>query len=113
MSETELFTETGYRFKWGESIPLLAKGVWVWRLDEQGQPHQIMFGCPCGDMDTHHGGMRVAGPGAWQWNGNVKRPTLRPSILNNPCGWHGYLVRGVLVLNAPTDEDWADRREEV
>lgn len=34
---------------------------------------------------------------SWEWNGDLDKPTLSPSILsrNGPCGWHGYLVDGV------------------
>ena len=36
----------------------------------------------------------------WQWNGNIERPTLSPSIgspgMNDtpPTGWHGFLQDG-------------------
>lgn len=36
-----------------------------------------------------------AGRREWTWDGNVKQPTLTPSILS-PNVWHGYLTRGRL-----------------
>lgn len=35
----------------------------------------------------------TAGDG-WKWNGSLTHATLTPSILNNCCGWHGYLTNG-------------------
>ena len=35
----------------------------------------------------------------WSWIGNLKEPTLSPSILHmkegNGCGWHGWLTAGI------------------
>ncbi len=39
---------------------------------------RLIFRCPgCGCLHAP----RVAGPGAWTWNGSLERPTLQPSIL--------------------------------
>lgn len=55
------------------------------------------FQCPCGCRSV--GGVKVAGVGAWQWNGSRDKPTVRPSVLlgdaaGNPH-WHGWLTDGV------------------
>jgi hypothetical protein len=34
---------------------------------------------------------------SWSWNGDLDRPTLRPSINCHGCGWHGGVLAGVLV----------------
>jgi hypothetical protein len=37
----------------------------------------------------------VEGSSAWDWDGNVAAPTLKPSIsIVGECGWHGYLTGG-------------------
>jgi hypothetical protein len=54
------------------------------------------FMCPCGcgergvvlfyKMDNHP---------AWNWDGNIDKPTLTPSIQRNTaCRWHGFLTAG-------------------
>lgn len=41
----------------------------------------------------------------WQWDGNIERPTLTPSINciaekdgkpTGGCGWHGFITQGVM-----------------
>lgn len=34
------------------------------------------------------------GTQGWVLTGSSDAPTLRPSILHRPCGWHGYLTAG-------------------
>jgi hypothetical protein len=54
--------------------------------------HEVWyFICPCGCGGL--GGVSIGGDG-WKWDGNEEQPTLSPSILLKPCGWHGYLVKG-------------------
>jgi hypothetical protein len=38
------------------------------------------------------------GTHGWTLSGQTDTPTLRPSILHLPCGWHGYLTDGVFSL---------------
>ena len=42
---------------------------------------------------------RIGGD-SWAWNGDLWKPTLRPSI-NHVDVWHGWLTNGVLSLNGP------------
>lgn len=43
------------------------------------------FWCPA--CDAPHA-VRVAGNGAWGWNGSTDAPTLTPSVFFNPPGAH-------------------------
>lgn len=74
------------------------------------KPAHLEFPCPLRPGQTCH--VRLAGGPAddgtrprWQWNGDLERPTLTPSInclSHNPqtgeryagCGWHGYITNG-------------------
>lgn len=75
-----------------------------------GERGRFSYGCPrggghCGSIVIGVG-EKPAGPKTWAWNGNVERPTLKPSInclSHNPknpsekyagCGWHGWVTDG-------------------
>lgn len=58
-------------------------------------PTRLQFLCPCGCGIV--AGIKVAGEGAWQWNGSLDKPTATPSILIDRGHWHGYLTDGVFV----------------
>ena len=30
----------------------------------------------------------------WEWDGNLEAPTLKQSLLNRCCGWHGHMQVG-------------------
>jgi hypothetical protein len=47
------------------------------KLRKQDGGHVVFF---CPGCNEHHQ-VRVAGPGAWEFNGNFERPTFGPSIL--------------------------------
>jgi len=55
---------------------------------------RLEFMCPCGN--DHLAGVRFqpAFQQGWKWDGDKEKPTVTPSILINPCGWHGYLTKG-------------------
>lgn len=59
--------------------------------------HGFNFRCPCGCKAV--GGVRIAGAGAWQWDGNREKPTVSPSVLlyadANQGHWHGWLRNGI------------------
>lgn len=61
------------------------------------KPAGFHFQCPCGCRSV--GAVKVAGPGAWTWNGSRDKPTVRASVLlhNQDMSphWHGYLTDGV------------------
>jgi len=76
----------------------------------QGSSGRLNFGCPrghgnCGSIIIGNG-FKPPGEKTWQWDGNVEKPTLTPSINcldrnpKNPkekyagCGWHAYLTNG-------------------
>ena len=66
--------------------------------DAEGlSPSGFHFQCPCGCRSV--GGVRVAGPNAWQWNGSRDKPTVNPSVLlydqDQSPHWHGWLRDGV------------------
>lgn len=58
-----------------------------------GQVGGYAYRCPgCGQEDW----LNVDdGTHGWTQTGHTDAPTLWPSILHRPCGWHGYLTAGV------------------
>jgi hypothetical protein len=72
-------------------------GDFYWTGSEPSEsPGRLMFKCPCG-CDAM-AGIIVKGEHAWQWNGDLDKPTTTPSILISggcPNKWHGYLTDGV------------------
>lgn len=60
----------------------------------------IYLKCPsCGS--THGVPVKPGNPHGWDWDGNLDKPTLSPSILfgdghidNRECRWHGFLRNG-------------------
>jgi hypothetical protein len=74
-------------------------GAFWWSGDP---PKRLTFFCPCGcgsaggvavgvdllDRDGNHP--------VWQWDGDLDRPTIMPSIqFLSGCKWHGFLTDGV------------------
>lgn len=60
----------------------------------------IAYRCPgCNDHRCVPVRLGTEDSRAWQWDGNVASPTLRPSILHRDCAcrWHGYLTAGEFV----------------
>ncbi|MBM2294691.1 hypothetical protein JQX09_22505 [Sulfitobacter pseudonitzschiae] len=60
---------------------------------------QLWFYCPCGcgDLSMIDVGHKFKPDGdrpTWDWNGEMSRPTLSPSVHNLNCGWHGWLRDG-------------------
>lgn len=60
-------------------------------------PLSLSFRCPCGCGSGSS--IAVTGLGArWTWDGNVEKPTVKPSIALFRGGqehWHGFLTAGV------------------
>lgn len=63
-----------------------------------GEVTYFKYLCPCGgcDFPVH---IPLTGPGAWNWDGNEEKPTIKPSILHKghndgKCNWHGYMTNG-------------------
>lgn len=65
------------------------------RTYPDGQIGGYAYRCPgCGQADW----LPVdAGAHGWTLTGQTDVPTLHPSILHRPCGWHGYLTAGEFV----------------
>jgi len=69
-------------------------GDFVWHFNENNDPTQMTFLCPCGC--GAYLGVSVAGKVAWEWNQDLEKPTTTPSIRYlDGCHWHGYLTDGV------------------
>jgi hypothetical protein len=63
-------------------------------LPGEDQHSGIAFKCPCGcGLDSWLPFSDTTFEG-WQWDGSTEAPTLRPSVLNRQCGWHGHLTNG-------------------
>ncbi len=62
----------------------------------------LLYVCPCGcdsisalpfNLDE---GKNSDEPAKWNWNGNMEKPTLTPSIRRmEGCKFHGHLVSGI------------------
>lgn len=71
-----------------------------WNFRRQaGKVAGVAFACPgCGSESWVSVDGEKWGPDhAWQWDGNKTAPTLRPSLGQRCCKWHGYLTAGVFV----------------
>lgn len=75
----------------------LAPGTAEMLLTQDGTSGRLNYVCPCGC-----GRLRVVPfrksekiERHWQWNGNLQKPSLTPSIqIIEACRWHGYLTEG-------------------
>lgn len=76
-----------------EELEKPGDGYWTGSENPDKEPGRLTFKCPCGcDLIA---GIKVAGEGKWQWNGDFEKPTTTPSILIDRGHWHGYLTGGV------------------
>lgn len=76
----------------GPTRPDLAPGAWCFKKDMNDNLAAIDFVCPCGC------GQLSTIPIKDDWNGDLERPTLIPSILRKSgCGWHGFLTNGIFM----------------
>lgn len=76
----------------------LAAGSAHWTPSMTRDYAALGFTCPCGCGSVHCLPVCQATKenGHWLWDGNIKNPTLTPSIrCTTPCGWHGYLKNGI------------------
>jgi hypothetical protein len=55
---------------------------------------QFMCPCGCGYVASINYIPELAGGGAWDWDGDSSKPTVKPSI-NIKDHWHGFLENGV------------------
>lgn len=97
MSEVVGKRVDGYGETFGElsEMPAIPKpGAFWWQGDP---PTRMSFVCPCGCGSIGGVGVGPAqAPAVWEWNGDMDKPTVRPSILFlSGCKWHGFLTDGV------------------
>lgn len=79
-----------------DSIDGLKKpGDFYWTGMSDGKIGRMMFVCPCGCGDICGIVLKPVAPTGWEWNGDLDKPTVTPSILINRGHWHGYLTDGV------------------
>jgi hypothetical protein len=67
---------------------------WVIRWYPEGEVGGVAFNCPGCGSDCY---IPIKSDTGWTWDGNVESPTLRPSLGQRCCGWHGYLTAGRFV----------------
>lgn len=77
----------------------LPPGASEWTSDSRREYAGLLFVCPCGcgivGSLTIRDAVATERP-SWEWDGNVEKPTLSPSIQKtSSCRWHGYLRAGV------------------
>jgi Family of unknown function (DUF6527) len=74
----------------------LAPGTAAWCEDYKA----LQFICPCGCGAHHCVNTTCQGTqSSWSWDGNIEKPTLKPSLGLYPKSmlgyhWHGYLTNG-------------------
>lgn len=56
---------------------------------------RMTFVCPCGCGAICGVVLKPTVLTGWEWNGDLDKPTLTPSININRGHWHGYLTDGV------------------
>jgi len=83
------------------TVTLERPGDFCWAWSMEGAIAAICFLCPtCGA--NHAVGVKPGDPSGWEWNGDLDKPTLSPSLSfayghpkSNPdCRWHGFLKDG-------------------
>jgi len=63
------------------------------------EPAGVIYLCPCGCGQIRSLDFKPHGSPSWDWDGNVEKPTLTPSV--HWIGhWHGFLRNGVWELNS-------------
>lgn len=87
--DTELWVD-GY---WYRGKP----GQFAYASDARAKVVSMLIACPgCAKIIILSFG--AEDKPRWDWDGNVKAPTLTPSIVHDPakdgCGWHGFLSAG-------------------
>lgn len=66
-------------------------------IEGEDRPAGMGFICPCGcGRDGWLPFRPSSHPQSWDWDGNERAPTLKPSVkFNGGCRWHGWLTAGV------------------
>lgn len=71
-----------------------AAGAFEYYQDGERFPAGMIYCCPCGCGVTGALRFRPAASPSWEWDGNLEKPTLSPSV-HHVGHWHGYLRNGV------------------
>jgi len=69
---------------------------WAIRRYPWGELGGVAFDCPGCGSDSYVPINRPGFDGGWDFSGTEQEPTLRPSLGQRCCGWHGYLTAGKL-----------------
>lgn len=77
-------------------------GVFAYRHDAKtDEAVGMMFRCPCGcgSMGSIDFRLNRKGHPMWDWDGNISKPTISPSIHrledDGSSHWHGFLKEGI------------------
>lgn len=72
-------------------------GAFIWLVDVG--PSNWILACPgCGKVSSPKNGAKwTVEAGSFE---NIQDLTLRPSLVMNCCGWHGWLTRGLFHVSA-------------
>lgn len=69
-------------------------GMFEYQFGKGDFPIAMAFVCPCGCGHVGHLAFEPDPSPSWQWDGNLEKPTLSPSVWQ-PGHWHGWLRAGV------------------
>lgn len=75
-------------------------GMGSFHLSQRDEWSSFIFICPCGCGDHRCIPIKEPinvdhGKNIWSWDGDLKRPTIKPSIRDTAnCKWHGWLTDG-------------------
>lgn len=80
--------------------PMFKDTPGAFNIEVQSEHHMhILCECPCGcggamRLPLHRTGQNAKA--SWEWDGNLEKPTLTPSIRDlTGCKFHGFLTAGV------------------
>lgn len=99
------------RDSWPEDEPKGSFDIELGTLKDYASTAHIIFVCPNGRWCSILLGSTFVDRSSpdrlcvWQWNGNLEKPTITPSINciaekdgkpTGGCGWHGFIDNGIM-----------------
>ena len=99
------------RDEWPSDEPVGSFDIGCHKFEGYDNTAHILFVCPNGKRCRILLGPKFVdrpnpdGLCVWQWDGNMERPTIKPSINciavkdgkpTGGCGWHGFITNGVI-----------------
>lgn len=99
------------RDEWSSDEPVGSFDITLGSPEGYAATAHILFVCPNGKRCSVLLGPAFVDRSApdrlcvWQWDGNIERPTITPSINciaekdgepTGGCGWHGFITNGVM-----------------